>query len=53
MASGHTTLIVTAVVEKFHDIPEEFETQERKFFSEFPETLSFNDDVYPWLVKNL
>lgn len=53
LASGHTTLIVTAEVEKFHEIPEEFETAERKFVSEFPQSLSFNDAVYPWLVKNL
>jgi hypothetical protein len=53
LASGHTTLIVTAEVEKFHEIPEEFETVERKFMSEFPLSLSFYDAVYPWLVKNL
>lgn len=53
LASGHTTLIVTANVEKFHAIPEEFETVERKFVSKFPQSLSFNDAVYPWLVKNL
>ncbi|MGZ3790528.1 MAG: NUDIX domain-containing protein [Bacteriovorax sp.] len=53
LASGHTTLIITAEVEKFHEIPEEFETVERKFVSEFPLSLSFNDAVYPWLVKNL
>lgn len=53
LASGHTTLIVTANVEKFHAIPEEFETVERKFMSQFPRSLSFNDAVYPWLVKNL
>ena len=52
LASGHTTLIVTAEVEAYHDIPEEFETIERKFMSEFPLSLSFNDAVYPWLVKN-
>lgn len=52
LASGHTTLIVTAEVEKFHDIPEDFETVERKFMTEFPASLSFNDDVYPWLVAN-
>lgn len=51
--SGHTTLIITAEVEKYHEIPEEFETVERKFMSEFPDALSFNDAVYPWLVKNL
>lgn len=53
LASGHTTLIVTANVEKFHAIPEEFETAERKFVSQFPRSLSFSDAVYPWLVKNL
>ena len=53
LASGHTTLIVTAEVETYHEIPEEFETIERKFMSEFPLSLSFNDAVYPWLVKNL
>jgi drug/metabolite transporter (DMT)-like permease len=53
LASGHTTLIVTAEVEKFHEIPEEFETVERKFMSEFPLSLSFYDALYPWLVKNL
>jgi 8-oxo-dGTP diphosphatase len=53
LASGHTTLIVTAEIETFHDIPVEFETEERKFVSEFPHSLSFNDGVYPWLVKNL
>lgn len=53
LTSGHTTLIITAEVEKFHEIPEEFETVERKFVSEFPLTLSFDDAVYPWLVENL
>jgi drug/metabolite transporter (DMT)-like permease/8-oxo-dGTP pyrophosphatase MutT (NUDIX family) len=53
LPSGHTTLIITAQVEKFRVIPEEFETIERKFFNEFPKSLSFNDAVYPWLVKNL
>jgi len=53
LASGHTTLIIAAEVEKYHDIPEKFETVERKFVSEFPKSLSFNDAVYPWLVKNL
>lgn len=53
LASGHTTLIVTAEVEKYHEIPEEFETVERKFMSELPLSLSFNDAVYPWLIKNL
>lgn len=51
--SGHTTLIITAKVEKFHPIPDEFETVERKFVSQFPHPLSFNDAVYPWLIENL
>ncbi|MBP9681293.1 MAG: NUDIX domain-containing protein [Bacteriovorax sp.] len=49
---GHTTLIVTAEVETLHEIPSDFETEERKFVSSFPSPLSFNDAVYPWLVKN-
>lgn len=49
---GHTTLIVTAEVETFHEIPTDFETAERKFVAEFPESLSFDDAVYPWLIKN-
>ncbi len=53
LASDHTTLIITAEVEKLHEIPEEFETVERKFVSELPKSLSFNDAVYPWLIKNL
>ena len=53
LPDGHTTLIVTAEVSKMHDIPSDFETEERKFVSEFPAKLSFNDAVYPWLVKNL
>lgn len=53
LPSGHTTLIVTAEVKQFHDIPEEFETVERKFVSEFPLSLSFSDAVYPWLIQNL
>jgi 8-oxo-dGTP diphosphatase len=53
LASGHTTIIITAEVETFHEIPVEFETIERKFMSEFPLSLSFDDTVYPWLVKNL
>lgn len=52
LPDGHTTTIVTAEVEKFHDIPSDFETEERRFVSEFPATLSFNDAVYPWLVRN-
>ena len=52
LANGHTTLIVTADVEKFHEIPTDFETEERKFVIKFPNTLSFNDAVYPWLIKN-
>jgi drug/metabolite transporter (DMT)-like permease/8-oxo-dGTP pyrophosphatase MutT (NUDIX family) len=52
LLDGHTTLIVTAEVEKFHEIPSDFETEERKFVSEFPAKLSFNDAVYPWLVSN-
>ncbi len=52
LACGHTTLIVTAEVENFHEIPTSFETEERKFVFEFPKSLSFNDVVYPWLVKN-
>jgi 8-oxo-dGTP diphosphatase len=52
LPDGHTTSIVTAEVEKFHDIPSDFETEERKFVSEFPAKLSFNDAVYPWLVRN-
>ena len=53
LTNGHTTLIVTAEVVSFHEIPLDYETEERKFVSEFPSTLSFNDAVYPWLVKNL
>lgn len=53
LTSGHTTLIITAEVKHFHEIPEEFETVERKFMREFPLSLSFDDDVYPWLVQNL
>lgn len=52
LAGGHTTLIVTAEVETYHEIPTDFETEERKFVTEFPNSLSFNDAVYPWLVKN-
>lgn len=52
LSNEHTTLMVTAEVEKFHDIPTDFETEERQFVSEFPTELSFNDAVYPWLVKN-
>lgn len=52
LPDGHTTSIVTAEVEKFHDSPSDFETEERKFVSEFPAKLSFNDAVYPWLVRN-
>ena len=52
LGSGHTTLIVTAEVERLHDIPSDFETEERKFVDEFPTSLSFNDAVYPWLIKN-
>ena len=52
LASGHTTLIITAEVETFHEIPTDFETEERKFVIEFPASLSFNDAVYPWLIKN-
>lgn len=52
LLSGHTTLIIKADVEKFHEIPTEFETVERKFVGQFPSSLSFNDAVYPWLVKN-
>ena len=53
LPDGHTTSIVTAEVEKFHEIPSDFETEERKFVSEFPKKLSFDDAVYAWLVKNL
>lgn len=53
LSSGHTTLIVTADVDKYHEIPVEFETVERKFMNELPLSLSFNDSVYPWLIKNL
>lgn len=53
LVSGHTTLIVTADVECFHEIPENYETVERKFMSEFPPSLSFNDAVYPWIIRNL
>mgnify|MGYP000532399763 CR=1 FL=1 len=52
LTNGHTTLIVTAEVETFHEIPSDFETEERKFVSTFPSPLSFNDAVYPWLVRN-
>lgn len=52
LLGGHTTLIVTAEVEAFHEIPSDFETEERKFVSEFPASLSFTDAVYPWIVKN-
>jgi 8-oxo-dGTP diphosphatase len=52
LQSGHTTLVVLAEVEKLHDIPEEFETEERQFVSSLPLSLSFNDAVYPWLIKN-
>jgi drug/metabolite transporter (DMT)-like permease/8-oxo-dGTP pyrophosphatase MutT (NUDIX family) len=47
---GHTTLMVTADVEAVHEIPVEFETVERKFVSELPVDLSFDDGVYQWLV---
>ena len=50
---GHTTLVVTAEVEKFHEIPVEFETEERKFVDKLPEVLSFDDGVYAWLVGEL
>lgn len=53
LEDGHTTLIITADAESFHDIPEEFETLERKFMTELPSPLSFNDEIYPWLIKNL
>lgn len=53
LTSGHTTLIVTAEVESFHEIPAEFETVERKFVNKLPSSLSFDDAVYPWLIKNL
>ncbi len=53
LPNGHTTAIVTAEVEKFHEIPSDFETEERRFVAEFPASLSFNDAVYPWLVRNL
>jgi 8-oxo-dGTP diphosphatase len=52
LQSGHTTLVVLAEVERLHDIPEEFETEERLFVSSLPLLLSFNDAVYPWLIKN-
>ena len=52
LPDGHTTAIVTAEVEKMHEIPSDFETEERKFVSSFPEKLSFNDAVYSWLVSN-
>lgn len=53
LLSGHTTLVVTAEVEKYHDIPVEFETEERKFVDKLPEGLSFDDGVYGWLVGEL
>lgn len=53
LTSGHTTSIISAEIERLHDIPTGFETIERKFVSEFPKELSFNDAVYPWLVQNL
>jgi 8-oxo-dGTP diphosphatase len=49
---GHTTLMVTADVDELLDIPVEFETVERKFVTKLPKDLSFNDKVYPWLVRN-
>jgi len=52
LSCGHTTLIVTAEVETFHEIPTDFETAECKFVTEFPESLSFSDAIYPWLIKN-
>lgn len=52
LESGHTTLIITAEIKQVHAIPVEFETEERKFVSQFPASLSFTDAVYPWLVKN-
>jgi 8-oxo-dGTP diphosphatase len=53
LSNGHITAIVTAEIEKMHEITLDFETEERKFMSTFPAKLSFNDAVYPWLVKNL
>lgn len=53
LISGHTTSIISAEIEQLHQIPEGFETIDRKFVSEFPKELSFNDAVYPWLVQNL
>ena len=52
LPDGHTTAIVTADVEKMHDIPTDFETEEREFVSKLPAKLSFYDDVYSWLVQN-
>lgn len=52
LPSGHITAIVSADVKKIHEIPLDFETEKREFVSELPSSLSFDDELYPILIKN-
>lgn len=53
LASGHVTVVVTANVEAFVELPDGFETFGAKVFKKLPRNLSFKDGVYEALVAKL
>lgn len=53
LPNGHRTIITTAAIESWHEIPTEFETIARAWFQQLPDDLSFKDGLYECVVGRL